>query len=107
MNQLDNLIDFEFEYIHSKYIQPTIFDPPKLTLLKFSDKFCSHCQVIKSVPWRYVNGIRYCNACGLYVKKYNRNRPVELVQQKFKTRKNVKHEVVLWYPEYKKIIVTE
>lgn len=102
-NELDNLIDFEFSYINENY-NPWIEPAVKISLLNI--KFCSYCMKTES-PWRNVNNNLYCNACALYIKKYKSFRPESLIRNKFKKRKCIEHEVIIWYPYYQKIIVKE
>lgn len=59
-----------------------------------STRMCENCQTTVTPFWRRaVNGLFYCNACGLYLRAHNRMRPVELqinrAGKKIKTRADV------------------
>ena len=45
-------------------------------------KMCSNChKTDSSETWRVVKNLTYCNACGIYLRDHNVQRPQRLVEQ--------------------------
>nr|XP_018900892.1 PREDICTED: transcriptional regulatory protein GAT1-like isoform X3 [Bemisia tabaci] len=68
--------------------RPLVKQPRRLAVSKRSGLICSNCRTTNTSLWRRnASGEPVCNACGLYYKLHNQNRPPTMKKDNIQTRK--------------------